>query len=116
MPCYYPELPVSAAVLPSPPPKSIITKLTILTAAFLSSARDIKGDLECIPVSVDVCSGEGCVHCPPPGALGEKLECIPVDVCSGEGCVHCPPPAEEIEKRLNDGKISSLIDMCTDHD
>ena len=88
-----------------------------MTATLLSSKRDVKGDLECIPVSVDVCSGEGCVHCPPPGALGEKLECIPVDVCSGEGCVHCPPPAEEIEKRtVDEGKNSSPGGKYVGHD
>ena len=25
------------------------------------------------------------------GSKGD-LECIPIDVCSGEGCVHCSPP------------------------
>ena len=95
----------------SSPTTSIITTDSTFTAALLSSARDVKGDLECIPVSVDVCSGEGCVHCPPPGTLEGDLECIPVDVCSGEGCVHCPPPAEEVGKRdVDEGKNSSRIE------
>ena len=78
---------------------------------------DVKGDLECIPVAVDVCSGEGCVHCPAPGTLEGDLECIPIDVCSGEGCVHCPPPAvEEIKKRdVNEGKKCSPDEKCIDH-
>lgn len=89
--------------------------------------RNANVDLACIPPS-QVCTGGGCVHCPPTEKeevekRGEVLEvglypitaphspdrrsanvdlaCIPPSqVCTGGGCVHCPPTEkEEVEKR-----------------